>query len=125
MPVSLDLLRNNRVIRITSAGELSRAETLHAYLQVRDLIVANDARCVLIDARDVEITGSPQFAMEFVEAFVDIIERPLPIAFLPPLAWTDAHYSAGWAMAKCVANETGVFKTPELAIDWLDIQLSA
>ena len=108
---------------MTSSGDLTRAETLFTYQKVRELMIANDAQSVLIDARDIEVVSTPEFAMEYVEAFVDILERPLPIAFIPPVGWSDDHYSAGWQMTQNVANETGVFKTPELALDWLEIKL--
>lgn len=123
MPVRLDLLENNTIVLVTSAGDLSRAETLYAFHKLKDLIDAKDVQCVLFDARDMDVVKAPSYSVEIIEAFIDIVDRPLPVAFLPPVGWTDAHFTAGWPAIQRAHNETGVFNTPELAMDWLSIQL--
>ncbi|MBR9824606.1 MAG: hypothetical protein GYB36_02240 [Alphaproteobacteria bacterium] len=117
----MSLHRNDTIVSIACKGDLRRVELLVAYHKVRDAVRAHSAKGVMIDARDIEVLASPHYASEMIEAFADILADPLPIALLPPLGWSDAHYTAAWKRVDELENKTGVFKTPALALDWLQL----
>ena len=119
MSVRVSLLERDRIVSVTRSGLATRVQTSAANEKVRELVVSSAARGVLVDMRDIEVITSAQHCVEILEDFIYTLERPLPIGFLPPRQWTKDHHEAAWALSRQIENRCGVFKTPELALEWL------
>ncbi|WP_300527024.1 hypothetical protein [Maricaulis sp.] len=104
---------------MTQSGPATRVQTGAAHEKVRELVLSSQARGVLVDVRAAEVINSPPHSVEILEDFVLALGSPLPIAFLPPLQWSDAHHAAAWALSREIDNRCRVFTTPDLALDWL------
>lgn len=119
MPVKVELLEEGPFVSMTSRGLLSRQEAGWAHETVRELVARTSARGVLVDARGTEVTSTPSYSAEIVENFVFALERKLPIAFLPPKAWTEAHYERVWKLLPELNVEVAVFDEVAAALEWL------
>ena len=119
MPVKVELLDEGPFASMTSWGVLSRQETGWAHESVRELVGRVSAKGVLVDARDTEVTSTPAYSAEVVENFVFALERHLPIAFLPPAGWSEAHYDKVWALVSELNVEVAVFDEVTAGLDWL------
>lgn len=121
MPVKVELLEEGPFVSMTSWGVLSRQETGWAHETVRERVEHARATGVLVDARDTEVTSTPSYSAEIVENFVFALERKLPIAFLPPKAWTAAHYETVWELIPDLNVEVAVFGEAEAGLEWLGV----
>lgn len=124
MPISIAAHIDRPVVSIVSSGNARRVEMLAAYHSLREEVRRRRARAVLIDTRDMDVVASPLYASDLIDAFASIIEKPIPVAFLPPVAWTDAHHTAAWKMIRKFEHTTNMFNSRALALEWLDIQLA-
>ena len=125
MAVKVELLEEGPFVSMTSWGVLSRQEAGWAHETVRELVAGGDATGVLVDARVTEVTSTPSYSAEIVENFVFALERKLPIAFLPPNAWTEAHYETVWKQMPELNVEVAVFDEVAAALDWLQTAATA
>jgi len=121
MPVKVELLEDGLFVSMICWGVLSRQETGWAHETVREHVVAANAIGILVDIRDTEITSTPAYSAEIVENFIFALERSLPIAFLPPLGWSEAHFERVWSLVPELDIRVEVFKAREAALDWLRI----
>ena len=71
-----------------------------------------------------DVVSSPLYASDLIDAFAAIFEEPMTVAFLPPIAWTDAHHTIAGKMIGQFEHNTGVFTSSALALEWLDTQLT-
>lgn len=122
MSVRVSLLERDKFVTMTQSGLATRVQTGAAHERVRELALSAGARGVLIDVRDAEVINSPPHSVEILEDFVFSLDAPLPIAFLPPVQWSDEHHQAAWALSREIENRCAVFTTPDLALDWLRIE---
>ena len=106
---------------MTSSGGVSRREMSWALETIRELVGQSGALGVLIDVRDIDVMGTPSYAAEIVEDFAFVLTAGLPIALLPPLAWTDRHFDVAWKLAEDLEINAGVFQEMCDALDWLKI----
>lgn len=119
MSVRVSLLERDRIVSLTRSGLATRVQTSAANEKVRELVISSGARGVLVDMRDIEVITSARHCVEILEDFIYTLERPLPIGFLAPRQWSKEHHEAAWALSRQIENRVGVFKTPELALEWL------
>lgn len=125
MPVKVDLLESVPVILLEKKGSVSRQESGWAAERARELILREGAQAILIDAQEVEIYSSPSHASEIIENFLLAIEKPLPIAFLAPREWTDAHFREAGKRTAESAVLHALFEDRTRAMEWLQQQLDA
>lgn len=119
MSVRVSLLERDRIVSMTRSGLATRVQTSAANETVRELVISSGARGVLVDMREIEVITSARHCVEVLEDFIYTLERPLPIGFLPPRQWSQEHHEAAWALSRQIENRCGVFKTSELALEWL------
>ena len=121
MPAKVELLDDCPIVAMTSSGGVSRREMSWALETIRELVGQSGALGVLIDVRDIDVMGTPSYAAEIVEDFAFVLTAGLPIALLPPLAWTDRHFDVAWKLAEDLEINAGVFQEVCDALDWLKI----
>ena len=125
MPVKVELQDSSKIVLMECRGEITRQETGWATEKVREHLSRPEVVGLMVDARDVEITSTPEYSSEIVENFLMAIERAVPMAFLAPLGWTSAHFDAARSLVSEMDPHYCLFETPEDGLNWLNAQCVA
>jgi hypothetical protein len=119
MPIKVDLVEDERVVRIQCDGPLSRQEVGWAAERVRELLGETQRFGIFCDASRAEPFGSASLTGEMTENFLLALDTALPIAYVRPSAWSADFAAAVRSGVPHIPENSLVCDNATSAMKWL------